>query len=78
MMNEFFGDVDLTCVSLVCEQCDAGSNVPSYAAAIIDGWTEIEYRPDLPMANYCGLCPDCRRDRQLAEQVERSQRPSCL
>jgi hypothetical protein len=75
MTNDFRDDIDLTVFSLVCEQCDAGSNVPSYDAAIIDGWTEIEYRPDLPMANYCGLCPDCRRNRQLAEQIERSERP---
>jgi hypothetical protein len=71
MTNDFDDEVDLTCFSLVCEECDAGSNVLSHADALADGWTEIEYRSDLPMANYCGLCPDCRRDRELKEYFER-------
>jgi hypothetical protein len=72
-MTSDFDDVDLTCFSLVCQECDAGMNVLSYGQAIVEGWTDIEYRPDLPMANYCGLCPACRRDRELKQQVERSE-----
>jgi hypothetical protein len=33
----------------------------SFEQAIAAGWTDIEFAPDLPMANYCGLCPDCRQ-----------------
>jgi hypothetical protein len=71
MCDDFHIDVDLTVFSLVCEECDAGMNVLSHADALAEGWTEIEYRPDLPMANYCGLCPDCRRDRELREHADR-------
>jgi hypothetical protein len=46
--------------SLVCRECDAGMNIESHAQAVATGWTEIDYAPDLPMANYVGLCPDCR------------------
>ena len=46
--------------SLVCCECDAGMNVADYEQAMADGWTGIDYAPDLPMANYVGLCPDCR------------------
>ncbi len=46
--------------SLVCLECDAGMHIESHAQAIAEGWTDIDYAPDLPMANYLGLCPDCR------------------
>jgi hypothetical protein len=46
--------------SLVCSECDAGTNIESNDQAIAEGWTEIDYAPDLPMANFVGLCPDCR------------------
>lgn len=46
--------------SLVCRECDAGMGIESNGQAVADGWTEIDYAPDLPMANYVGLCPDCR------------------
>lgn len=45
---------------LVCEQCDAGTEIGSRKEAIAAGWSDIEYAPDLPMANFVGLCPDCR------------------
>lgn len=46
--------------SLVCSECDAGMNMGSYDQALAEGWAEIDCAPDLPMANYVGLCPDCR------------------
>jgi hypothetical protein len=46
--------------SLVCSECDAGMNIESHDQAMAEGWTEIDYAPDLPMANFIGLCPDCR------------------
>jgi hypothetical protein len=46
--------------SLVCRECDAGMDIKDHAQAAANGWTEIDYAPDLPMANYVGLCPDCR------------------
>lgn len=46
--------------SLVCSECDAGMNIESLEQATTEGWTEIDYAPDLPMANFIGLCPDCR------------------
>jgi hypothetical protein len=48
--------------TLVCAQCDAGDHITSYDQALTEGWTRIEFAPDLPMANYVGICPDCRDD----------------
>jgi hypothetical protein len=48
--------------SLVCENCDNGLHIDSYEQAIAEGWTDICYSPDTPMANYVGLCPDCREE----------------
>jgi hypothetical protein len=47
--------------SLVCEACDAGTEMNSHAEAVAAGWRDIEYAPDQPQANYVGRCPDCRR-----------------
>jgi hypothetical protein len=55
--------------SLVCEECDAGSNVISHEQAIVEGWTDIVYAPDLPMANFLGLCPDCKREEEARESA---------
>ena len=52
--------VDRVAFSLVCSECDAGSDIESLDHAAAEGWSEIDYAPDLPMANYVGLCPDCR------------------
>ncbi len=46
--------------SLVCSECDAGTNVSSHEQAVAEGWSDVDYAPDLPMANFVGLCPDCR------------------
>ena len=46
--------------SLVCCECDAGMEIASYDHAMAEGWTDIDYAPDLPMASFVGLCPDCR------------------
>jgi hypothetical protein len=46
--------------SLTCSECDAGTDVANYEQAIAEGWVWIDYAPDLPMANFIGLCPDCR------------------
>jgi hypothetical protein len=56
--------------SLVCLECDAGMEIKTRLQATTEGWTEIEYAPDLPMANFIGLCPDCLADakREDAEQ----------
>ncbi len=43
--------------SVSCFECDAGSPA-SYEEATAAGWTEIEFRPDLPMENFLGYCPD--------------------
>lgn len=47
--------------SLVCVQCDAGMEIGSYAEARAEGWSDIHYAPDLPMANFVGYCPACRQ-----------------
>ncbi len=44
----------------------------SHIYAIAAGWTDIEYRSDLPMTNFLGLCPDCRWDKELAWQPRRA------
>lgn len=51
--------VDEIPFTLVCRNCDAGTEIESQAQAVADGWTDIEYAPELPMANYVGCCPDC-------------------
>jgi hypothetical protein len=61
--------------SLTCESCDGGMEIGSYEEAISAGWTDICYAPDLPMANFLGLCPECRT-RQEEEERARSKRPS--
>jgi Fe2+ or Zn2+ uptake regulation protein len=47
--------------SLVCERCDAGMEIETHEQAMDEGWADISYEPDLPSANFLGLCPDCRR-----------------
>lgn len=47
--------------SLVCERCDAGTEIETYEDALNCGWSDISYEPDCPMANFIGLCPDCRQ-----------------
>jgi hypothetical protein len=37
--------------------------IRSYEDAINAGWMDITYAPDLPMANFLGLCPECRQSR---------------
>ena len=61
-MNPNTPDADANdiCFSLVCYHCDAGMHIDSHEQAVVEGWTDIEYYPDLPMANYIGNCPDCR------------------
>jgi hypothetical protein len=46
--------------TLVCTECDAGMDIQSQEQALTEGWTCIDYAPDLPMANYSGLCPHCQ------------------
>jgi hypothetical protein len=46
--------------SLVCSECDAGTHIESQDQAMAEGWADIDYAPDLPMANFIGLCPECR------------------
>ncbi len=46
--------------TLVCQYCDAGGHIQNEAQAIAEGWSDIEPAFDLPQANYCGVCPDCR------------------
>lgn len=46
--------------TLVCSECDAGMGIASGDEAVAAGWSDIDYAPDLPMANFIGLCPDCR------------------
>ena len=70
--NDFPADVPF---SLSCESCDGGMEISSYEEAIAAGWTDICYAPELSMANYLGLCPECRQ-RQEDEERGRSGRPS--
>ncbi len=60
MYHELADDVPF---SLVCFHCDAGMEMATIDQALAEGWTGIEFAPDLPMANWLGLCPDCRRER---------------
>ena len=62
-MDPSFSDVPF---SLVCETCDAGRELGSYQEANADGWSDITRALDLPMANYVGLCPACRREADVS------------
>ena len=46
--------------SLVCADCDNGDGITSETKAIKEGWSQIQPAPNLPMANYVGICPCCR------------------
>lgn len=35
------------------------SPIASNDEAVAAGWSEIDYAPRLPMANFIGVCPDC-------------------
>lgn len=50
--------------SLTCVSCDTGGDIDTPEQAIAEGWTEIVEAIDLPMANYCGWCPECRQEDQ--------------
>jgi hypothetical protein len=50
--------------SLTCQQCDAGMEIETYEEALAQGWLDITNAPDLPMANFLGLCPECRREEE--------------
>lgn len=43
---------------LVCSECDAGMDL-TLSQAPKEGWTRLTYAPDLPMADFVGVCPDC-------------------
>ncbi len=61
--------------SLTCEECDGGMEIGSYEEAVEQGWTGIEYTPEQMLANFLGLCPECRQRLEFEERA-RSQRPS--
>lgn len=46
--------------SLVCERCDAGMEVETHEQALDEAWANVRFEPELSMANFLGLCPDCR------------------
>jgi hypothetical protein len=43
--------------SLVCRGCDPGTDMRSNDQALAGGWSEINYAPDLPMADFIGIMP---------------------
>ena len=47
-------------LSLACIECDARTQLPDCGHALAEGWSEIDYAPNVPNANCIGLCPDCR------------------
>lgn len=61
MCSRQFHAVDVP-FSLVCSECDAGCNIENQEQAVAEGWSNIDYAPSLPMANYIGLCPECREN----------------
>lgn len=46
--------------SLTCSHCDAGEGLQSQEEAMAAGWIQITEAADLPMANFVGVCPDCK------------------
>lgn len=43
--------------SLTCFDCDADGPA-SFGAAVSEGWTDIEFRPESAAENFLGSCPD--------------------
>ena len=74
-MTDIRDEIDLSVFSLVCENCDAGNDMLNEVDARAAGWTQIEYAPDLPMANFVGLCPHCNREWQRTDRRQRRRRP---
>ncbi len=74
-MTDIRDQIDLSVFSLVCENCDAGDDMLNEVDARAAGWTQIEYTPDLPMANFVGLCPHCTSERQRCDRQQRRRRP---
>lgn len=70
-MTDIHDEIDTTVFSLVCENCDAGNDMLNEVDARAAGWTQIDFAPDLPMANFIGLCPDCNKERQRTEHRHR-------
>jgi len=54
--------------TLSCADCDVGMEIGSYEEALTQGWTSITYTPDLLSVNFVGLCPECRRLQEAADQ----------
>lgn len=48
--------------SLTCAYCDAGMDVETFESAMAQGWCNIDYVPELSMANFLGVCPECREE----------------
>ena len=46
--------------SLTCAHCDAGDGITTEREASDASWTRIQAAPDLPMANFVGVCPVCQ------------------
>ncbi len=57
--------------SLVCEKCDAGMDL-SLAEALKEGWENLQFTPDLPMANFCGTCKSCLDEEDKEAERQRS------
>ena len=55
--------------SLSCCECDAGSPA-TYAEAVDQGWTNIEFAPEGLAENFLGLCPEHSLDRVGFESAE--------
>jgi len=60
--------------TLVCLDCDAGMHIENYQQALDEGWTYIDFAPDLPQANWCGLCPECREAWEQSAAPAKSQK----
>lgn len=67
-VTDIHDEIDTTVFSLVCENCDAGNDMLNEVDARAAGWTQIDYAPGLPMANFVGLCPHCTSERYQADR----------
>jgi hypothetical protein len=43
--------------------------IESHNHAVAEGWTEIDYAPDLPMAYFVGVCPELPRTTRALDEA---------
>ena len=49
---------------IICNHCDAGTEIETLPDAIDTGWYKIDITVDLPGISHIGTCPVCRKKQE--------------